>query len=53
MVLWIPKYGLRKRKRRGGRERTLSDCECDTVDELRTMMMDREGWKTISRSGRQ
>ena len=28
----------------------ISDCECDTVDELRTMMMESEGWKAISRS---
>ena len=54
VVLWTPKYGTRKRGRRPRTyiDNLISDYECDTVDELRTMIMDREGWKTISRSGR-
>ena len=48
-------YGTRKRGRgpKAYIENLISDCECDTVDELLTMMMDREGWKTISRSSRE
>ena len=45
IVLWTPKYGTRKR---GGQPRTyidnlISDYEFNTVDELRTMVMDTEG----------
>ena len=67
-VLWIPKYGTRKRGRRSRTflvvclvfvfpmlvhctsyiENLISDCECDTVDELRKMMMDREEQKIFT-----
>ena len=44
MVLWTPIYGTRKRGRqpRTYIDNLISDCKCDTVDILRTMMMDRE-----------
>ena len=53
LVLWKPKNGIRNR---GRKPKTFidilkNDCDCEE-DELRTLMMDRERWKTIARSGR-
>ena len=27
----------------------ISDCECDTIDEIHVLMMNRDGWEMISR----
>ena len=54
--LWKPKYtlvyGIRNRGRQPKKFMYIlkSDCDCEE-DELRTPMMDREGWKAIARSG--
>ena len=29
-----------------------NDCDCEDEDEIRSLMMDRAGWKNMSRSGR-
>ena len=49
LILWTPKTG----KRNQNICRILkNDCDCEEEDEIRSLMMDRAGWKKMSRSGR-
>ena len=46
LILWTPKNGIRNR---GSQPKTFieilkNDCDCEEEYELRTLMMDREGW---------
>ena len=54
LILWTPKTGKRNR---GRQPKTFvdilkNDCDCEEEDEIRSLMMDRAGWKKMSRSGR-
>ena len=53
LILWIPKQGTRTRGRQSKTfiETQKHDFECEE-DELRKLMMDREIWKSLVRSGR-
>ena len=52
LILWKPKYGLRNRGRQPNSfiDNLKNDCDCEE-GELRTRLMDREGWKVIARYG--
>ena len=54
LVLWQPKMGSAKVGRRAKTyiDVLLDDCNLETVDELRTAMVDREHWKRRSDSMR-
>ena len=53
LILWTPKHSIRIRGRQSTTfiETIKHDCECEEV-ELRKLMMDREIWKSLERSGR-
>ena len=55
LILWTPKTGKRNRGRQPKTFLVIlkNDFDCEDEDEIRSLMMDRAGWKKTSRSGRE
>ena len=52
LALWKPKNGIRNRGRLPKTHICILKSDCDWKTNLRTLMMDREGWRASARSGR-